>query len=169
MTSSGILNINVRTEGCTQRFQDKKLGSVVHNILVTPCARIYVSLSVTNMKTFVHLDMWLVSVTKTYGYEFGGSVRRKQERMDFWCCYLSVNSRNISSFFHRNIREPGRHTHKTLVIRPSKYNVWALNLLFHFTVSTQYFVSCRYCNYIFMVAPCILMLSNLLFVQLMHD
>lgn len=57
MTSSGILNINVRTERSTQRFQDKKLGSVVHNILVTLCARIYVSLSVTNMKTFVRLDM----------------------------------------------------------------------------------------------------------------
>jgi hypothetical protein len=55
--------------------------------------------------------------------EFGGSVRRKQEGMNVWCCYSSVNSRNLSIFCHRNIRELGRHMCSTLIIRPSKYNV----------------------------------------------
>jgi hypothetical protein len=36
--------------------------------------------------------------------EFSGSVRRKQEGMDVWCCYSSVNSRNLSIFCHRNIK-----------------------------------------------------------------
>lgn len=63
MTSSGILIINITREGSTQRFQDKEVGSVRHNILVTLCARIDVSLSVTNVKTFFFLFRYVTDIS----------------------------------------------------------------------------------------------------------